>query len=368
MSVAIILAATMLGQLVDESTRQGYVDSLPVIEDKEIDVLLRGRDVIWYTEDEMPRAYQDWEGALRGVHWAWNNVSANRGEPYGNGNREYPWAHPGGAIFGTNVLADRSLPHALILPEREEGGKWPVVWWNVRRGSQYAGIRWLFPKGAVLVELLGISHDGYQYVVEIRMRTREIDGWTTEVLKPFRSEEEYLAAIRSRGREVSSYRPSEQKLFTVSSRHPNPPIKSMSRKIPVLPAIEPSLASDLLRTTPFRASLGYDWFPTTASSFHVVPKVNRSFVTGSSSQDCMNCHRHTNVHVGNFDRPRDWYGRIRGSDGIFSFHPFDRSCISIRGTPQGMRINQRLVSAGIVSGYDPQRHPNDVYRQIPGLK
>ena len=44
--------------------------------------------IILYTEDEMPRTYQIWDGQLRGVHLASYNISANHSEPYGNGNFE----------------------------------------------------------------------------------------------------------------------------------------------------------------------------------------------------------------------------------------------------------------------------------------
>ena len=52
---------------------------------------------------------------------------------------------------------------------------------------------------------------------------------------------------------------------------------------------------------------------------------------------------------------RDWYGRIRGSDGIFSFHPFDPNSISGNGYPAPVRMRDELVSSGVIERYDALR-------------
>ncbi len=64
---------------------------LPKVADETVQEALDDPSSILYTELEMPRAYQSWSGPVRGVHAANYNVSANRSERYGNGNREFPW-------------------------------------------------------------------------------------------------------------------------------------------------------------------------------------------------------------------------------------------------------------------------------------
>ena len=82
---------------------------------------------------------------------------------------------------------------------------------------------------------------------------------------------------------------------------------------------------------------------------------------------CMRCHETVNQPVANFQAGRDWYGRIRGSDGIFSFHPFDPGCISGNGYSQPVRMRDELVSAGVIEKYDAKKHDPLRYAQIPHL-
>ena len=64
---------------------------------------------ILYTDREMPKAYQFWNGQMPGVHRASYNISANGSEPFGNGNREFPWGTPAGTHRAKNVWTFRFL-------------------------------------------------------------------------------------------------------------------------------------------------------------------------------------------------------------------------------------------------------------------
>ncbi len=64
---------------------------LPKVADADLQKILDDPRLILYTDHEMPRAYQMWSGDLQGVHSPYYNISANGSEPYGNGNREFPW-------------------------------------------------------------------------------------------------------------------------------------------------------------------------------------------------------------------------------------------------------------------------------------
>ena len=65
-----------------------------------------------------------------------------------------------------------------------------------------------------------------------------------------------------------------------------------------------------------------------------------------------------------FEFGRDWYGRVRGSDGIFSFHPFSHASISFNGIGQAVSMRPELLEANVLERYDPGRHPRHVYQRL----
>jgi hypothetical protein len=81
----------------------------------------------------------------------------------------------------------------------------------------------------------------------------------------------------------------------------------------------------------------------------------------------MRCHETVNHNVQEFEPGRDWYGRIRGSDGIFSFHPFSRGSISFNGSPVSVSMNSELRAAGLLERFDADKHPNSIYNSIRKL-
>jgi len=88
----------------------------------------------------------------------------------------------------------------------------------------------------------------------------------------------------------------------------------------------------------------------------------------------MKCHTTTNKFVDNFGptidqdkQIRDWYGRVQGSDGIFSFHPFDPACISYNGFNGQMRLRPALLECGLVESYNSKKHSDEVYAKIKGI-
>ncbi len=108
-----------------------YRQFFPQVENSELRDLLADPRLLIYTEAEMPKAYQFFDGAFPGVHSVNYNVSANHSEPFGNGNREFPWSHPAGTHRSSNVSSFRFLR----LPRDSQGVFWPVVWYS-HQGSQ----------------------------------------------------------------------------------------------------------------------------------------------------------------------------------------------------------------------------------------
>jgi hypothetical protein len=129
--------------------------------------------------------------------------------------------------------------------------------------------------------------------------------------------------------------------------------------------------------TTFQSAEGVTWrigtngvttaAPSTDASFHIVPaKYDAGFIDVDSAS-CIRCHSTVNQNVDRFQGGRDWYGRIRGSDGIFSFHPFDPSSISYNGYPNSVRMRDEMIEAGLLERFDPDRHPNSIYHDVPDL-
>jgi hypothetical protein len=55
---------------------------------------------------------------------------------------------------------------------------------------------------------------------------------------------------------------------------------------------------------------------------------------------------------------------VRGSDGIFSFHPFAPESISDNGIGRTVKMRPELEKAGVIAKYDPDKHPDKVYQTI----
>lgn len=359
----------------------------PRVNSPEVQKLLDDPRLLLYTEEEMPKAYQDWDGALPGVHSASYNISANGSEPFGNGNREFPWGDAGGTHRSPNVSTIRFL----WLPLDEEGKTLPVTWYRKHlRGDVSMGYAWTFPVGAVLGELLLMDRpDGGRAAFELRLRTREIQEWDVDVFRPF-ARAQYLAErieeLRPEWQQNKNLtqvmkhltEPRERPVATLSTRHPAKTVFTQRMGMDTLPEIEDQgLVTELLTTTIFQSASGENWFeglngertlaPTTEASYHIVPaKYDAGFIDVDRIS-CMRCHDSVNQHVRDFEPFRDWYGRIRGADGIFSFHPFDPGTISWNGFSRHPSMRQELVNAGVIAPYNAEKHPKSIYQRIRGL-
>ena len=104
--------------------------------------------------------------------------------------------------------------------------------------------------------------------------------------------------------------------------------------------------------------------PTTKAPFHIVPAHYDAGFVAVDQQSCMRCHDSVNESVRKFNPGRDWYGNIRGSDGIFSFHPFAPESISNNGFAQPVRLRREFEKAGVLEKFDAARHPNAIYQTL----
>lgn len=361
---------------------------LPDVADADLRKILADPRLILYTEAEIPRAYQFWDGQLPGVHSPSYNISADGGEPFGNGNREFPWGHPAGTHRTEKVEAFRFL----WLPLDKNGKTQPVVWHRkVLRGDSNPGYAWTFPVGAIVGEVLAMpGPDGYVYTFEMRIRTREFGYWDVDVFRPFPTAAELAKKIKDLRpyweREPNLVRaiehlesPLEMGVHTLTDRQPAKRTFDQVMGIDTLPSLEDDeLVGELLTSTTFRSTVGEVWrespngmktyAPTTAKGFHIVPaKYDAGFVQVDRTS-CLRCHDSVNKPVSDFNPGRDWYGRIRGSDGIFSFHPFSKESISYNGYGTTVSMRPEFEKAGIVAKFDPKVHPNKVYHELKELR
>jgi hypothetical protein len=360
---------------------------LPKVVDEDVQAILNDPRLILYTDREMPECYQIWDGQLPGVHAVSYNISANDTEPYGNGNIEFPWGKAAGTHRTTNV----STVRFILLPRDENDKVLPVTWYQQQQaGDAQPGYAWIFPVGTVFGEVLSIKSPwGPYYTFELRLRIRETREWNVDVYRPFLTAEELSTRIKELRPEWKKAAqlaklvthldsPATMKKHVLANQHPGRVIYQKMGVDTLPEAGDDALIVELLQS-PFRSALGSTWrkstngvytcAPTTAARFHIVPANYDAGFIEVDRVSCLRCHETTNQHVRDFQGGRDWYGRVRGSDGIFSFHPFEPSSISGNGygnTAPQMRTE--FVRSGILERFNPGRHSSRWYNRALRLR
>ena len=361
---------------------------LPAVDDQDTQQILDDPALILYSDAEIPPAYQDWASGLPGIHSPSYNISADDGEPFGNGNLEFPWGRPGGTHRTRNVSTFRFI----FLPRDAKGKTWPIIW--LRKQLSYSGARgyvWRFPIGTVVGEVLRLrAPNGKLCTFELRTRIRENDDWAVNVFRPFPTSQHLADRIKQLRTDwencekllrlvnhLESTKP--MRMGTLVDRNHSRQVFHQSMGVDELPPVgDDTLIVQLLSETTFQTALGDVWrsdkngletcAPTTKAPFHIVPADYDAGFIEVDRDSCTRCHETVNHHVDRFNFGREWYGRIRGSDGIFSFHPFSRESVSFNGVRQGVSMNAKLVSAGVLERYNRNKHPLDVYQRIPHLR
>ena len=373
-----------LVRLMSASRRENLRRLLPDVEDSALKRILEDPALILYTEAEIPKAYQIWDGQLQGVHRADYNISAEASEPYGNGNFEFPWGAPAGTHRAGGVRSFRFL----WLPHDAAGRTWPVAWYtNQVAGDTSPGYAWVFPIGTVIGEVLTLrAPNGYDYTFELRVRFRESNEWGVDVFRPFPTAGHLARRIRQL-RPAAATDPRLARLLGhletprpltssyLGDSHPTRQAFSQTMGVDMLPSVgDDRLVRELLISTPFASSMGQVWrrgtnrqwtfAANTNANFHIVPANYDAGFIEVNRKSCMRCHETCNEPVSRFDYFRDWYGHVRGSDGIFSFHPFEPSSMSGNGFGGSEAMRYAFVQAGVVAQYDPKRHPASRYTRI----
>jgi hypothetical protein len=320
-------------------------EKLPKTEDAGLKAVF-DKKLIFYTEKEIPRAFQFQEG----LHDAYHNISATQPvEPFGNANREFPWGNPAGTHRASIVKFG-----FVHLPK-------PIRFWDERVfrpvHPQYPmARRWVYPNDTIFGEVL-LNKQGK--VFEVRTRKKINNKWTgVNAFRPFVTREEYDAFVIGNGGDPG--RPSVS-IRQLKNQHPIEVINSTAA-IDTLSAIDKKIVDKGL-AQPFKSArdkvwiskAGYEGYaPTTNEEYHIVPKNFDGGFVAVDSKSCARCHDSTMKDASYFEPVRDWYGMVRGDDNIMSFHIFSKSSIRNDGRTVWPELNQQLVEAGLLKHWNSQ--------------
>jgi hypothetical protein len=182
--------------------------------------------------------------------------------------------------------------------------------------------------------------------------------WRPDVFRPFASRAELDAAVAASGDPDAAafLEARERRAWTLANPHP---LKLLHND--AVEDVLPPLAEETVRKLldrPFRSVRGRAWVegghaPGTRADFHIVPRNYAGAALPVSAAQCAKCHQTTLAHPDDFGPfGRDWYGRVPGDDGAFTWHPFDPASVSPNGIPQPVSLNPRLVQAGLLKQWD----------------
>lgn len=354
-------------RLMSKEDEAYYRKHLPATEDKTLLAFLARTDLIFYTDREMPPAYQ-FDRAV------WNpkyNIAPST-EPHGNANVEFPW----GAPAGTHRCSKSQVTKLRII-----GLPGKIRWWSERKITSAVPLRprfqgdlselvynWAYPKNTEVCEVL-FQRDpddrNKLHAFDLRLRTKHQDtgdfrkDWRVNAWRPILTRKEYDDSLTQSG---GTAPPDRSYFASLTSTQTDRGIFDRRAIVDPLPAIEHSQVRKLL-SRPFRSSLGQDWItrngheghaPTTQADFHIVPKNYDGAFMRVDSKACMTCHQDILKEAGLLDNPREWYGFVRGSghDGIFSFHIFDPASISPNFNRYEVNFRKELVEAGLLVHWD----------------
>jgi hypothetical protein len=358
MATVVLAEERQAVRLVSDRTHKLYMSFWPKSNDAWLNSLKK-KTLVFYNDEVMPAAYQDFGGGLPGIHSPSYNISAVRSEPIGNANREFPWGSPAGLHRSPNFKVFRFVN----LPK----GK-AIYWWreSLAGDGGRSSFVWQYPTGTTFGEILLVSDpEGYDWTFELRTRTRTEKGWSVNAFRPFTTQAELAARVKEL---APNWRERPELVKLVKGEDPSEEVRRLvndhdrvafdtTALVTHLPAIDTKLVRKLL-DTPFKSALGQEWkkgangsfayAPTTDADFHIVPKAYQGGFVEVSSKSCMRCHDSTLMHARDFQAARDWYGRVRGSDNIFSFHIFDAGSISYNGFGNEPRLRKELVDADVL--------------------
>lgn len=336
--IPIVCASDNDFKLISKDKHEILSSHIPDSKDGILKKIRSDKRLLIYTEEEMPKAYQDWTSNLPGIHSPSYNISAAKPrERFGNPNVEFPWGNPAGTELTSN---DQLSSFKFLLLPKDESIR---IYKKYLSGDKRPSYVWEYPKGSIVGEVLQLYYKEKYYTFEVRLRRKDDSDWKASAYRPFSNLKDFANFCKSNGHQLYY---TDKKISQYHKIFEGNVVTTSLEDIPE------SLVKKALSET-FVNVLGQEWHndahaPTTDSNFHIIPKHYQAATIAVTTNSCVRCHESTLKHANDFDSFRDWYGRVRGSDGIFSFHPFDPSCISYSGIYQGVEIRKSLLDNGIV--------------------
>ncbi len=337
--------------------------------------------IVFYDTTTVPQANQDWASSSGLVGWfpISANISANRSEPFGNPNREFPWLTGGldnsnnGSSFKGYIPPVGKDAHAMPIR-----GTWEVLSRTngtfedkyIYATDNYPSMVGRYPLGAKLVEFLLVKDfEGWSHTFEARVmrKVKENDLWDTAGNWEFK----VYRAVRDSGHLMElMWDVSNSQYHELLVRHYQDskfPTEELKNKHPVRVFESVAVVDNLPESSKtvlkavhhrrFQDVTDIPWLETTngARAFAGRGGVFPNAYQGNHfhSKNCANCHSTVLKHAGDMELGRDWYLRVRGVDGIFSLPIIDDSSVDrqdVRTHGRSMLWNQKLVKAGLLVG------------------
>jgi hypothetical protein len=326
---------------------------MPPIGDNLLSFILNNDNTVYY---KLPKVYQSNDpNGLTGVF-------AAEYLPEINANLDFPWDRP----FGFNQVPKDILEtfNFFLLPRNKK-----IAVFNEQP------VKWLYPDAGIFGEILIIKEKekNQKYICEIRIRIKRVFNgnadWESKIFRQIANRMElesflgvptyYSSAVKPATKYVKLENPEKDKVFIAQAY------------LDVLPDIPADKLETIFSTFPFKDVTSEPWSetciaPTSTQEFNLFPK-DYALLIKMDSFSCQRCHKQTFVPNNRLlpnepiikNNP-DKIGRIRGYDGIFTWQPFDESCISKDGTNQGFKLRSYDFEKGYVEYYDPIKHKDYV--------
>lgn len=341
---------------------------LPDTEDPELIRVLKDKNTVFY---KLPQVWQHFVPAsqieeknltlgtvsYKNTDLIWGIYSVNV-NPDSHANFNFPWETTAG-LNSVKKEAKYSNVFKTInfinLPTNSEGDVIPI--WIM---PEYP-VKWIYPIGTTVGEIIYVVHNDINYVQEIRTRKKDATSeyWTPFLYRPIKNKQEYIELTGQ-----ADYKPAMQYMFFRNPQEDE--VFKMDGLVERLPPLSEKKVQILL-SQKFKNVTDEDWSPSSDQDFHILPKnYCFSLIGGVDSINCANCHQQTQISVRNLV-PKDpsvindpkGTGNIRGSDAVFTWHPFSQSCIRTSTSEEQSRVSFRKYDTDNKMIYFSKENPND---------
>ena len=274
-----------------------------------------------------------------------------------NANKDFPWE----GTIGLNHAIKESgediykTINFLYLPKDSKGETKPVLLLNEIPN------KWIFPPGATVGEIIMVKNGDRWWIQEIRSRTKGEKSfeWEPQIHRPVRDRAELyrylgLPADTEPAKKYMFFRnPEEDEVF------------KMEGYVERLPELSERQTMELLSRS-FK-DVTYDYWskistaPSSDQDFSILPKDYSLGLIDVDAVSCASCHKQTQISVRNLipkepliiKNPQS-VGNIRGSDGIFTWYPWDRGSVALNKEENSKKLYLRKhdLDNGFVKVWD----------------